>query len=520
MIKRDIKGYTIFQLNQGSREDWRVEKNLVKARLGLRKILIVVSLSLCFLCVKIDPVISGESDENSIEYFVSIDKLINNFSSYIKFVGYEAFIDPADSTLNPHNDFLQIPAYYARGELRADFSLNLDWVYLGIKPRANSIWQRWEEGTLKDQEQTTGNVYVYEWLSRLNPVNGLFLSYGRENLQWGPSYALSPSNPFIQNNGQSNPIREVSALDFARSLWVINPSWSISLIANTGKGGNDNLSGTDPASNIHLNGPYFSDVNNLINVDEASIKNEIIDRLGLDTQFYPTYAVKADFTGFEKYFSLIVSYKEKDRTKIGAYAGVTVSDALLLYGEGSFSLGTDALYPVPFNYSPFGSIMMKTRDDSTNIENLFLLGGAYTLESGLNVVLEGIYNSAGYSKDEAERYYYLRRKAYDYYDCPYILGDLSKIVLYQTLSTKLSLLRKPYVLMQLYQNQLFNKLDLALRYMYNFDDNSSQLNPIVKFNLYDNAQLFFVGQYGIGPQDTEFLSLVDRSLMMGIEYTF
>jgi hypothetical protein len=47
-------------------------------------------------------------------------------------------------------------------------------------------------------------------------MKNLYLSYGRENLQWGPSYLFSPSNPFFHDNGRSNPKKEIPGMDFAR----------------------------------------------------------------------------------------------------------------------------------------------------------------------------------------------------------------------------------------------------------------------------------------------------------------
>ena len=64
----------------------------------------------------------------------------------------------------------------------------------------------------------------------------LFVSYGRENLQWGPSFLFSPSNPFFQDNGRRNTYLEVPGMDFGRLVFIPASAWAISFIANTGEG--------------------------------------------------------------------------------------------------------------------------------------------------------------------------------------------------------------------------------------------------------------------------------------------
>ena len=210
-----------------------------------------------------------------------------------------------DSILNPNNDFLKIPQYTANLEFRPDFSLNYWRLKISIKPRLNVNWQGWEEGEESYQgESHHVQGYVNEWLASLKLAENLFVSYGRENLQWGPSFLISPSNPFFRDTGRSNPKQEVPGMDFARFVWLYNPSFTISFIANVDKG------------RQMFSQPF---------------------------PFEPTYALKFDYTTKRKYFSVIASYQQNneqwpvpnDRMSLGSYAGWTVSDALLLYGEGT-----------------------------------------------------------------------------------------------------------------------------------------------------------------------------------------
>ena len=215
------------------------------------------------------------------------------FSARISLLGFGVAVQPVNSLLNPNNT-LEIPRYVMELDLRPDFNLNFRQVELSVRPRLNLRWQWWEDGVRQGDNEGDADVFAYEWLARYRLTDQLFASYGRENLQWGPSYLLSPSNPFNQDNGQNNPMLEVPGLGYGRAVWIPSQSWTASFIANTNKG-----------------------------------------RLELIRDFKKTYAIKLDYTIEKKYFSLIPSYREDGEFSVGFFGGWTVSDALLLHVEGS-----------------------------------------------------------------------------------------------------------------------------------------------------------------------------------------
>ena len=428
--------------------------------------------------------VSLPASEDAQQPAVSVWKgeLAEGFNYLFKTVFSGSAIQPSDSTQNPRNDFLQIPRYMLKGEFRPDFSLAFRDIKLSIKPRFVEIWLEWEDGPLKGQHKTDDDIYVNEWLASYKLHENWFVSYGRENLQWGPSYLLSPSNPFFRDNGQSNPREEVRGMDFVRTVWVMNPAWTLSLIDNVGKGAQVSL-----------------------------------------YQYEPTYAMKLDYTALRKYASLIGSYTENDRFHLGGFGGWTISDGLMLYTEGSLSAGTIALYPRK-KYDPSFDLefieMMAAKKDSSSLEAIWLLGGAYTFESGRTVNVEYVFNSAGYSREEAELYYQYRRVASRFYDYPYPVGDLAKQALRQTLDPKLRLLRQNYLMLQYQETQIWEKLNVMIRYTINLDDASSQLIPILGYDLGDHTQLFLIGNQNFGGTETEFGSFVEYDVTLGIEYTF
>ena len=407
------------------------------------------------------------------------EELSDGFEYSVRILASGTCQDPANSSQNPDNDFFQIPRYLADLELRPDFYLNFRLLELSAKPRVNLEWRAWEEGDREGETDWDDEFFVNEWLARIRVTESLFISYGRENLQWGPSYLFSPSNPFFRDNGRRNPKREVPGMGFARLVWLPGLSWTISLIANLDEGRQEFL--------------FF--------------------------EFEKTYALKLDYAGQEAYAGLILSRKEHDRDRLGAFGGWTATDALLLYGEGTIAKGTDALYPEKAN-NPFGASMEAIDDEGSSLKGIVLIGGSYTLEMGPTLTMEYVYNSPGYSDGDAMDYYSLRKNASDAFDLIGPIGDLSKLTLSQTADPGLRFLRRNYVMFQYNHNDIRDVLNLTFRWTQNIDDGSGQFISIVEYFVGEHTQLFSIGTVNSGAGDTEFGSIVNYQWMIGLEYTF
>ena len=410
-----------------------------------------------------------------------MEELKEGFGFLFKGLAFGTTQKPSDSNLNPENAFLEIPRYTLEVELRPDFSLdfrNLSFLY---RPRYNTTWLKFEDGTLEGETDTDDDLFTYEWLARLRAFEGVYLSYGRENLQWGPSFLISPSNPFFRDNGTANPKMEVPSQDFGRFVWVINFPWTASFIANTDKG-----------------------------------------RQEFPRGFEPAYAVKLDWTGNMKYASLIGSVREGDRFRLGGFAGWTATEGLLLYAEaGDIAQGSDSLYPVEDPSSPFGIALRPRKEDSTELEGVLLLGASYTFALGPNIAAEYVYNSLGYNDKEAELYFELQKRASDVFFSPNpLVAGAARQTLGQALDPGLRLLRQHYLMFQFRYSQIYDVLNIVLRYTYNIDDSSNRLIPILEYDLTDYLQFFAVGSHNFGPDDSEAKLLVDYSWQVGIEYTF
>jgi len=464
---------------------WRRKAHVYyKNALWLVVFLLFLDLLLCFThpisAQESQNTDTGEQPEAASSFQEFADEVKEGFNYIFKSYLFGTTQKPSDSTQNPNNDFLKIPRYSGDVELRPDFVLDFHRLSLMAKPRFTLEWDRWKDGEKEGHTGTDGDFFVNEWLVRLRLMEGLFGSYGRENLQWGPSYLVSPSNPFFRDNGLSNPKLEVRGSDFARLVWVPISSWGFSFIANVDRGRQRYIS-------------------------------ESFERI---------YALKIDYTTYRKYLSLIPSYRECDRWRMGAYAGWTVSDAFLLYGESTLSQGSNALYPVEDSTAPLGIMMSKTKDNDNSLEGIFLLGGSYTLELGPTFTLEYVYNSEGYNSREANLYYELRERASETFFLPDPASSLSRSVLTQTLDTRQKLLRQHYVMIQYQQSQIRNVLNVIFRYAYNLDDNSSQFIPIVEYEMGDHTQVFLIGRQNFGSDETEFGSIIDYFWSVGLRYTF
>ncbi len=237
------------------------------------------------------------------------------------------------------NNLLEIPEYVLMNEFRPDASLSYERAYFSVAPRFTVSRSYYQSGGLDGKNKSDTEFYIQEWLAQVFLRPDLSLSYGREDLQWGPAFLLSPSNPFDSQNGRSEPKTEVAAADYVRLVWTPDYNWTFSLIANT---------------------------------DDGRKTYRIVDELRQD--FAPGYALKADYVFDRGLASLIASTIEgggDQDDRLGGYLSYNLSDAWIGYIEGSLS----------------------------EVDEELLIGGSYTLESGWNLAVEYFYNSSGLSKD-------------------------------------------------------------------------------------------------------------------------
>lgn len=372
------------------------------------------------------------------------DELKDGFYSRINVLGYDLYQDVSDSALNPGNR-LGLARNQAELQLRPDFNLKWRSLEFDLKPRFQTTHTSLSYTGVAPARQERDHAFLNEGTVRLLVGERLVLSYGRENLQWGPSALLSPSNPFNANNGRTNPNLELPGLDYARAVWVISPSWTASAITNTGKGR------LDPAN-----------------------------------RYRKASAIKVDYTADAAFVSLIASKADGEKARLGGYAGWNVTDALAVRAEGSVgrAAGGDGVTANP---------------DQARRDRQLLVGASYTLEAGPTLSAEYFWNKDGCAADAIQA-------------CLQRRGAL--------LDPLRPLTRRRYAMLQLVDTKVGGALNVYTRLTRNLDDRSMQFVLNLEYELGQHWNLYAIPTWYRGTRDSEFKSLLKRSLFVGASYTF
>lgn len=373
---------------------------------------------------------------------------------------------PSLGGLNPENRLLELPREQSEAELRLDAALDLGWLALSAKPRARWIRTSWRDGDRSGDAETDTDLLLQEGLAQLRLQDALFLSYGRENLQWGPGQLVNPSNPFFADNGRENPVREIPGLDFARAVWLPDANWTVSWITNAGPG-------------------------------EGERQGE---------PWRPSHALKVEYVGHEGSGGVLGHGGPGQRSSLRGFGQRTLSDALLVYSEGSVSKGSDARYPD-------GPGLAATRQSDARLYPFALAGTSYTLEWGPTLSCEYVFNGEGYGDNDAERFFDLAQR----------LGQLASLGLLPPgqaeVGTRLRLLRRNYLFAQYLQTELWDRLTVVFRWAQNLDDQSALPTAYAEWNLGDRWRLFGFGVWGTGGNRDEFGSVVRAAGLLGLEVT-
>jgi hypothetical protein len=406
------------------------------------------------------------------------ERIGQGWSYQLRVVGFGMATEAAQTPRNPDNRIMALPQHTAGVQVRPDFRLDVDRLSLALQPRAEWYWESWDREPEADEAQQS-QAFIHQWLVRLRCTDALYASYGRENLQWGSAYLTSLSNPFFEDNGKSNPKLEVAAMDFARLVWVPSLTWSVSLIANTDQG------------------------------------RQVIS----DEAFEESYALKTDYTGSADYGSLIFTYRETALDQVSGFYGCTLSDAVLVYAEGVVQRDPAGRYPQGTD-DPLGHVMT-TGDGSDDTWIGSALGGAsYTLASGPTLTLEYLYYGPGYDDAEAQAFFDLQARAAAEIQAGTALTPLAYQALGATADPGLRFLRRNYLMLQGLQNDIADVLDLTVRWTLNLDDGSQRATLIAEWSLGDHLQLFGIGNWDHGDDRSEFGSIIDSQVMLGMMVIF
>ncbi len=380
-----------------------------------------------------------------------------------------------DSDQNPGNRLAQIPGKESVLTLKPDLSLAYDDWLFSAKPRLELSQSKYEINGVSDTVFDK-HADIPEFLIRRKLTESLFASYGRENLQWGPSFLYSPSNPFFNDNGKKSLIQDLEGKGMAKLVMVHDFAWSASLIYNTDKGAFD------------------------------------------DPDFQKTLALKIDYSGDNGYAALILSHTDHGKAKLGAFAGTTLSDALIVYGETSLQKGTKALYPVAVP-GPLTWDMAPVKDND-DLYAILLFGATYTLESGDSLCLEYLYYGQGYDSNESSDFNNLKHTAKDLFVSASPLSGYGHQLLGKTASSGLDFFRQNYLMLQYLNDDIIGSIDLVSRVTLCLDDGSSRLYSSLSYDLNDHMALKTSGMINTGGADASFGTYLDYQVQVALEYTY
>ncbi len=388
--------------------------------------------------------------------------------------------NPAHSTQNPDNAFLNLYRYSTELDVRPDFFLDRPDISAVFKPRFTTDYRWWEDGAPKGRTDSQSKAFVNEWRVQVKPFSTLFFSFGKEKLLWGPSFLAGPSNILFKDTEKVNPKSEVEGKYLAKVIYVPNNTVTINVIRET--------------------------------QHDTDYMREKIKPLNI---------VKADLLGSDYLVSAIGYYRQDDRFRFGSFGQWTVSDALVVYYDGIITKGTDVLYPAPDQINPMGGALVKEYDGSARLFSTVAGGGSYTFLSGSTLSMEFLYNGQGYNNAEAKEYYRLRQNAHNHFFDNSPLAGLSRMTLNETLNNGLPFLRRYYLMGQYHVREIRNVLDIAVRYIHGLEENAGQASTILEWQITKRINFFNINSVAVDHgKETEFNSLIRESCLVGIEIHF
>jgi hypothetical protein len=379
----------------------------------------------------------------------------------------------SDSWFNPGNHLANIDEGAETVEIRPDLRFTLGPLSFIAKPRLVAGTSL--ELDVPAARNTPVDGFMQEWGVRTKIGQAVTLSYDREVLQWGPSMAISPSNPFFADNGRSNPIKEIGGRDFFRAVYSRDLRYSVSYIANTELGRGE--PGPQPFHNIQ--------------------------------------ALKFDYTSKSFNFSINAAHTLDSRPSFGGYFQATVSDALLVYGESALHTAAGVMYPFRVQN---GLGWQMTPPADKRFHTTSVLGSAYTLRNGSTLTAEYISNRVGYSDSQAHSYYQMAQAASNAFLAQGPETGTAAILLGTGLNPGMPMLRRNYLFFQFLRVNLRNRADFMARYTMNLDDGGGVLAGYATLNCTNRIQLFAVGQLNNGGRNTEAGRFLRDQLSVGIRF--
>jgi hypothetical protein len=334
-------------------------------------------------------------------------------------------------------------------EVRLDLkAAPASWLDLGLDPRLRLTASQFDNGHFEGDS----DGYLGGWLVQARPTDDTRLAWSRQNLQWGPSYLTSPSNPFGGDNGKNMPSVELPSMTYLKASWLPSDLWSISFLAN--------VVGARTAQAPSLPSPNLPPILETFSALRSA-----------GNGFEPVYALKNDFTFDRRTFSLIISQRETDDPRVGAFGSWNISDAVILYAEGA--------------------------SDGHSDHDL-LAGATYTFVDGSFLALEYYFNDG---TDTGGR------------------DGLSGLFTSSAMGSG-GFTSRNYLLIQYATTELIDRTTLAARWIVNLDKRCHRLAFQADYDLGDQASLFANVVVDLGDESDEYGASLLGLATLGINLLF
>lgn len=188
----------------------------------------------------------------------------------------------------------------------------------------------------------------------------------------------------------------------------------------------------------------------------------------------------------------------------GFNISTTIGEALVLHTETTFRWGSNRKIVRLITEGTPNTYEIDDPDDSGRVYPHILGGGHYTFKDGTNIILEYLYNGDGYSSKEWDELKGFIRYSHDEYKKGFLKELMKGNLLQANEIMRFRELRKNYIFARISNPDIKEKIDGALVFFMNADDESFLINPSLNYRVSASTTLGLFAIIFVGENDTEF----------------
>ncbi|MBI2519911.1 MAG: hypothetical protein HYV97_05830 [Bdellovibrio sp.] len=274
-----------------------------------------------------------------------------------------SYRDLVESPLNPDNSTLQLPQWLGTSEIRPDVKLIHDPFVLRTRPRLIGTFSHTTWSDNQTDSETSGKIKWSEAYLSYAAMEGLTLTYGLQNFQWGPAEAASPSNQIFHETIQ---VKDVLYETRGHHLLRIN----------------------------------YTPLQELSEVLLVEISENGDPEFIAEEKFTQKVVLKSEYAwnGGADYVGLVLGHRYQEDSWVGEYINLELYEGLSLYLDASQEKGSAVWYPTKDANNTIA--MSQSQKSSQHIYQYSVTGLRYVFENGNDVRLEWIFQEAGYGEAE------------------------------------------------------------------------------------------------------------------------